>query len=250
MPTTRFLIACQPRTGSNWLCTLLQSHPRILCHHEVFHPDQIFYAVGHRDGRLAQLGDTRQRDRDPLGFLEQLWRADFGRAAVGIKLLDGQAPEVLARLLADTGVKKLLLRRRSRLRAYVSLLRARETGKWARSAYDGLAVEVRAPELLEFARRYDAYYARLRAATAAQPALEIVYEDLQREPRELERVLGFLGVGAAASPLVAHTEKQSRDSLREAIRNFDELELALHGSALAQELAESCAAQAAGGSAP
>jgi LPS sulfotransferase NodH len=250
MPKTRLLIACQPRTGSNWLCSLLQSHPQILCHHEVFHPDEIYYAVGHRDGRLSHLGSTHERDRDPLGFLEQLWHEDFGRSVVGIKLLDGQAPEVLARLLADTRVRKLVLRRQSRVRAYVSLLRARETGKRARSAYDGVTVEVRAPELLEFARRYDAYYARLRAATAAQPALEIVYEDLQREPREIERVLGFLGVEAAESPLVARTEKQSRDSLREAIRNFDELELALRGSALAQELAESCAAQAAGGSAP
>src|SRR5258706_3016978 len=150
MPKTRLLIACQPRTGSNWLCSLLQSHPQILCHHEVFHHDEIYYAVGHRDGRLSHLGSTHERDRDPLGFLEQLWHEDFGRSVVGIKLLDGQAPEVLARLLADTQVRKLVLRRQSRVRAYVSLLRARETGFWARTSYDGVAVRVEARELLEF----------------------------------------------------------------------------------------------------
>ena len=39
--TTRFVILAAPRSGSNLLCTLLNSHPEILCHHEVFNP------VGH-----------------------------------------------------------------------------------------------------------------------------------------------------------------------------------------------------------
>ncbi len=244
MPKTRLLIACQPRTGSNWLCTLLQSHPQILCHHEVFHPDEIYYAVGHRDGRLAHLGTPRERDHDPHGFLEQLWREDFGRSVVGIKLLDGQAPELLARLLADTGVRKLLLRRQSRVRAYVSLLRARETGFWARTPYDGVAVHVEAVDLLEFARRYDAYYAGLRAATRSQPALEVVYEELQRDPRVLARVLEFLGVDSSQVQLSTSITRQSSDSLREAIGNFDELAQALRGSTLEAELAADAAQSA------
>ncbi len=173
MPKTRLLIACQPRTGSNWLCSLLQSHPQILCHHEVFHPDEIYYAVGHRDGRLSHLGSTHERDRDPLGFLEQLWHEDFGRSVVGIKLLDGQAPEVLARLLADTQVRKLVLRRQSRVRAYVSLLRARETGFWARTSYDGVAVRVEARELLESpdCARRPARSLRWRSSTRSSSAI-------------------------------------------------------------------------------
>ena len=34
------------------LCTLLGSHPEILCHHEVFNPSGIFYALYYRDGRI------------------------------------------------------------------------------------------------------------------------------------------------------------------------------------------------------
>jgi len=249
MPVTRFLIVCQPRTGSNWLCSLLQSHPQILCHHEVFHPDEIYYAVGHRDGRLAHLGSARDRDADPQGFLERLWREDFGRPVVGIKLLDAQAPELLARLLSDAGVKKVLLRRQSRIRAYVSLLRARASGFWARTSYDGLAVHVEPGELLEFAQRYDAYYARLRAATRSQPALEVVYEDLQRDPCVLARLLDFLGVDSAGVQLGAHLPRQSSDSLQEAISNFGDLAQALRGSALEPELAGDAAAEQASGSA-
>jgi LPS sulfotransferase NodH len=250
MPETRFLIACQPRTGSNWLCAMLQSHPRILCHHEVFHPDEIYYAVGHRDGRLAHLGSARDRDADPARFLERLWREDFGRPVVGVKLLGDQAPELRARLLADTGVKKVLLRRRSRVRAYVSLLRARASGFWARTSYDGLAVHVEAGELLDFARRYDAWYAGLRAATRSKPALEVVYEELQRDPRVLARLLEFLGVDSTGVQLGAHMPRQSSDTLREAISNFGALASALRGSTLEPELAEDASAARSSHSAP
>lgn len=245
MPKTRFLIACEPRTGSNWLCALLQSHPKVLCHHEVFHKDEIYYAVGHRDGRLAQLGTTAERDRDPKAFLERLWRADFGRDAVGVKILAGQVPGLLAELLGETGLKKIILRRRSRLRAYVSLLRARETGYWARTSYDGLAVEVEAQAFADFARRYDAFYAGLRSATRSQHAVEVVYEDLQRDPREVERVLDFLDVDSGAAELHSITARQSHDSLREAIRNHEELADCLRGTEWESELAEHGPAQQA-----
>lgn len=235
---TRFVIVCQPRTGSNWLCTLLQSHPSILCHHEVFHPEDIYYAVGHRDGQLEHLGTREERDRDPLGFLERLWEADFGRPIVGLKLHEGHAPAVQARVLADKSVRKVLLRRRSRLRACISLLRARQTGRWARTPYDGVSVVLDPGEVFDFARRYDAFYAGLRAATRTQPALEVVYEDLQRDPRVLARLLEFLGADAGAAELSARTVRQSRDSLREALSNYEELACGLRGSALESELEE------------
>jgi hypothetical protein len=249
MPSTRFLIVCEPRTGSNWLCDLLRSHPRVLCHHEVFHPDALFYDLGHRDGQLAHLGTTQDRDRDPRRFLQQLWREDFGREVVGFKMLNGQAPGVLAELLGDSGVKKVLLRRRSRVRACISLLRARETGSWARTPYDGVSVHVAAHELLDFTRRYEAFYASLRSATRAQPAIETVYEDLQSEPREVERLLHFLGVEAAGVQLRSQLPRQSHDSLREAIRNFDELALELRGTPLGAELEEEPSAESASNSA-
>ncbi|MBK7643161.1 MAG: sulfotransferase [Planctomycetes bacterium] len=239
MPHTRFLIACEARTGSNWLCGLLHSHPEILCHHEVFHTDEPYYAAGFRDGRLAHLGTTHERDRDPRAFVEGLWQADFGRSAVGFKLLAGQAPGVLAELLRDPGVKKLILRRESRVRAFLSLLRARETGRWGQTSYDGVAVRVDARELLEFARRYDQFYAGLRAATRSQPVLEVAYEDLQRDPAAIEHILRFLGVGPSPAELRSCNVRQSHDSLREAVANLDELARELRGGPLEADLLES-----------
>jgi hypothetical protein len=49
---TRFVIFAVPRTGSNWLCSLLNSHPEIICHHEIFNPERIIYSTSYRDGQL------------------------------------------------------------------------------------------------------------------------------------------------------------------------------------------------------
>ena len=65
----RFVILAAPRSGSNQLCTLLNSHPEILCHHEVYNPSAIFYALDLRDGTI-ELGTRDERDWRPLEFLE------------------------------------------------------------------------------------------------------------------------------------------------------------------------------------
>ena len=246
MPTTRFLIACEARTGSNWMCGLLNSHPQVLCHHEVFHPEALYYAFGYRDGRLAHLGAIQDRDRDPLRFARALWDEDHGHAAVGFKILAGQVPALLQTLLADTSVRKLILRRRSRVRAYLSLLRARQTGHWAQKSYDGVAVHVEPLQLAEFARRYERYYTELRAATLLQPAREVVYEDLERDPRVLAGVLRFLGVDAQDVELSARNVRQSQDTLVAAIANHAELVDALRGTPLEAELQDDVLAESAG----
>ena len=49
----RFVVVAVRRAGSNMLCTLLDSHPAILCHHELFNPRGIFYALGLRGAGFA-----------------------------------------------------------------------------------------------------------------------------------------------------------------------------------------------------
>jgi LPS sulfotransferase NodH len=236
MPKTRFLILCEARTGSNWLCGLLQSHPQILCHHEVFHAHEQFYAAGFRDGRLSRLGTLAERDADPFGFLERLWREDFGCDAVGFKLLAGQATAVREQLLGDQDVKKVLLRRRSRVRAYLSLLRAQETGCWSHASYGGLRVTIDPQRLLEFCTKYDEFYDSLRSSLDSRVTFEIDYEDLLAGPADLERLLEYLDVSPCARELRPFNARQSNNSLREAILNYEELCLALNGTELEVEM--------------
>ena len=72
----RFAIVAAPRTGSNMLCTMLNAHPEILCHHEIFNPAGIHYALDHRDGQF-ELGSMAERDRYPTAFLPQGLRASL-----------------------------------------------------------------------------------------------------------------------------------------------------------------------------
>src|SRR5437763_1727781 len=111
------------------LCTLLDSHPAILCHHELFNPAGIFYALGLRDGSLA-LGTMAERDRDPMAFLNRLWGAHQGNACAGFKMTHRQNDMVFRSLLVDATIKKIILRRKNRVRTFVSRLIAERTGVW------------------------------------------------------------------------------------------------------------------------
>jgi LPS sulfotransferase NodH len=239
-PPTRFVVLATPRTGSNWLCTLLDSHPEILCHHEIFNPAGIHYALSQRGGRL-DFGSVETRDRDPLAVLERVWRETAGHPIVGFKIGLGQSEEVQRAVIGDPGVRKVVVHRANRIRTYVSEEIARRTGEWESYPWSELAerptrVEVDPERLREHAQRNERYYAWVREllAEAGQEALEVVYERLTGEP-ERRRLQRFLGV-AELAPLRGSTRKQNPGALRELVSNFDRLAGALRGSPLAAEL--------------
>ena len=128
---SKFAIIAAPRTGSNLLCTLLNSHPEILCHHEVFNPDGIFTALTHRNEHL-DLGSLEERDRDPLGFLQRVWerQAEDYQLSVGFKWTRGQNDSRLTACLDDSNVKKIVLKRRNRIKTFISEKIAQRTQQW------------------------------------------------------------------------------------------------------------------------
>jgi len=238
----RFVVLAAPRTGSNWLCTLLDSHPEILCHHEIFNPEGLHYALGLRGGGF-DLGTPAERDRDPEGVLEQIWRRDCGRRAVGFKLNRGQDARVFRRVLADAGVQKLLLRRANRVRAYVSEQIAEQTGRWE-SYPDSPAGEARptrvavsAAALREGVAANERYYAALEEALRAsgQRWLDLTYEKLD-DLKERGKALRFLGVADRPELLAGATRRQNPQPLRELIANFAGLTAELAGTDLEAEL--------------
>ncbi len=238
----RFVLLSAKRSGSNLLCTLLGSHPDVLCHHEVFNPRGIFYALPLRDGSL-DLGSMEERDEDPLGFLERVWDAHGGARAVGFKWTEGQDDVVLRHVLADPGCRKIVLRRRNRVKRFVSQRIAETTDQW--ELYRGEErerppprVEVTAAELRADVAAVAAFHDGLDRALADAPddaVLRVEYERLF-DPAEQRRMLAFLGVEESAAPLEATSVKQSPRDLRDAISNHDALAAELAGTDLAAEL--------------
>jgi LPS sulfotransferase NodH len=237
----RFVILAAPRTGSNMLCSMLNSHPLVLCHHELFNPEGIHYALGHRTGEI-DIGSLAERDRDPVEFLARMWRHSGGAQALGFKLNRDQNETAFAAVLSDTDVRKIVLVRRNRVETFVSELIAQATGRWESYATSDLrpyagTIHVDAGELRDHVERNRAYYSAIRKAltSTGQPHLEVAYEDIGRNS-EQRRVLDYLGIPAGRMMLQPATRKVNTSSLRELVANHTALVAALAGSELEAEL--------------
>jgi LPS sulfotransferase NodH len=230
---TRFVILAAPRTGSNWLCSLLNSHSDILCHHEVFNPNGIFYALDFRDGTL-DLGTIDERNRQPLEFLNRIWRHPLGSTCIGFKMTRGQDERVLQAVLDDRAVRKIVLRRRNVLRTYVSEKIAEQTGRW--EAYESSELKekpsrvcVKIEDLRDHVRLNDAFYDRLEQTLwlSGQRCMAVWYEQLFAIDAH-SWLLKFLDVSPAN--LIAKSVKQNPDDLTQLISNYHEFESAVAGT--------------------
>lgn len=239
----RFVILAAPRTGSNLLCTLLNSHPEILCHHEVFNPQGVFTA---RDYQGAELRATslKERDDDPLSFLERVWESGTGQRCVGFKWTRGQDECVLETVCKDPGVKKIVLRRRNRIKTFVSERIAQRTNQWEVYSEQDLLlprprIRVDVDDLLQHIANNESFYAGMMAwmTSPPQPCLEMEYESIF-DPQVQDQVFRFLGVCPPETPPVAGSVKQNPTDLRDAIANFDELCSQLTDPELVGELAD------------
>jgi LPS sulfotransferase NodH len=237
----RFVILHGTRTGSNFLCTVLNSHPDILCHHEIFNPFVIGVAR-HLQGSDFHLGTMEEREKDPAEFLDRVWRVPLGRRAVGFKLCIWQHEAAYRAVLPDASVRKIVLKRRNRIRAFVSLQAARQTREWV--VYDDRGAPAARPkvhvdpwELLQNNDLHQSFYEQTEAALrrSGQDYLELWYEDLLA-PEGLRPVLDRLGIEGYPLQPEGQTWKLAPPSLREAISNFDALREQLKGSGLEAEL--------------
>jgi hypothetical protein len=234
---TRFVVIASPRTGSNYLCSLLDSHPDVICHHELFNPKGIHYALGWRDDPI-DLGSVAERDADPGAFVRRVWAHDRGHHSVGFKLGIGHPPAAFEEVYSDGGVRRIVLSRRNRVKAYVSEQIAATEGRWTH--YDTnpadvvpLRVRVDAGALLEWTNAIDVYYdeVRSRVVDGVTKVMEVDYEDLFSTDTE-ESVLRFLNLFPAPEGLSARTLKRNSDNLRDVVENYDELVDRLEGTPL------------------
>lgn len=222
------------------MCTLLNSHPDILCHHELFNPNGIFYALDLRDN-APDLGSVEDRDSDPLGFLNRLWQVPTSCSCVGFKMTRDQAGPVMKHVIEDRQIKKLLLTRRNRIKTMVSELIAQETNQWELYSpgerIEPPKVRIGMSQLMAHVAENDNFYSKILTAlnSSNQTYLELEYETLISRT-EQERILTFLGIQATEKDLISSSIKQNPVDLRNVISNFSELDAALVGTDYHQEL--------------
>lgn len=214
-----FVVLAQPRSGSTYLCDLLDGHPAAVCHGELFHGRCIFYARGFalRPGLEPQRAAALRRS-SPLGFLEAVVAASLadGIRRVGFKLFPEHEPIVLDWLARHRTIPVLRLRRRSWLAQYSSFRIAQLDGTWFNVPGGQRTRRVRFSlrGYLDYAERLAAEERLIHALLRGRPCLELDYETLGR-PEVQQRILGFLQLPPA--PLSSRYVKQDR---RDTLRRF------------------------------
>lgn len=236
----RFVILAAPRTGSNLLCTLLGAHPDILCHHELFNPNGIFAALDLR--RADDFGSTEERDRDPLAFLERVWAHTADRRCVGFKMTRGQCPLIIDHVLRDPAIQTVVLRRRNRLKTYVSTRIAEETGVWEAYSPDDIPpqrplIHVDLESLEAHAASNATFYVELLQTLdqTGKDCLQVTYEELLTTT-EQRRLLDYLGVPRRLLEPVS--VKQNPRDLRRLVADYSDLREQLRGTPYFEELHE------------
>ena len=129
-PLRKFAILTNPRSGSTFLCGLLNGTEDVLCHYELFHPEMIQF----HDGHVHDPAEVSRRDKDPGAFLQRLGTEaeQQGYRALGFKHFYGFSADVAEIIAADRGMRVICLVRANLLAQYASDRLAHRTGEWIR----------------------------------------------------------------------------------------------------------------------
>ena len=125
----RFVIYGAMRTGSNYLVSLLNQFPSVVCHGEAFNPG----FVGLREDYHEKLGigrdEPQHRDADERAFYDKLMNQEDSSQVIGFKIFPGHLEYAISTTLADCGMAKIILRR-DVLTSFISLCQAELSGVW------------------------------------------------------------------------------------------------------------------------
>lgn len=244
----RFIILTQARCGSELLANLVDGHPQVTCHAELFS-----HVTGHPERFNSFLDRVPQKyDRnDPATavalakiYLDTVFDED--RQYVGFKLLVEQIDQhpYLPSLLfgqSEEPIKVIRLIRKNELKVLLSRVGAKQRNLWhttERVARQAIEMPTGEELLAELAAIRQANK-RILETAPGNPGLVVAYEDFQYEKRNtLKAIQNFLGVPEVQvqSPM----RKITSDSLAEAIANYDQVRQTLMGTEFANCHEDQC----------
>lgn len=229
VPPRRACLVAEPRSGSNLLASLLDSHPAIAFHFELFNPDAVYLAARLRPALEARHGGElapARRDRRPHGWLKRVLKtteaADPAARVVGFKLFAGQCDPVLRHQCRAPEIAVIRLTRRNRLAQYASLKSALASQRW--TDRDGPAIEEKVhferEDFLRYTTVLDAQARQVDAWLGLKRRCLVTYEDLTESPERREATLARIleHLGLEVTPL---TSGLSRQDSRPTLERFD-----------------------------
>lgn len=224
----KFVILSAPRSGSNMLCSMLNSHPEILCHHELFNPSGIFCALHLRDTDFPlNKISISQRNNHPINFLNSIWQHHQYESCVGFKMTHIQDQQVFTAVIADHSIKKIVLERRNVIKRYVSQIIAERNNIWedygiSESTAPLEKIKIDADLLKQNIKFNQHFYKSIKNQlnNTAQTYLQLEYESLMKTEIQ-QKILNFLNL--RYFNLTPRSRKQNNDDLAMLVSNYSDL---------------------------
>jgi LPS sulfotransferase NodH len=234
-----FVIYSSMRTGSNFLVSLLNQLPGVVCHGEIFNPNFVglhpTYARKFRIPRKA----TVKRDQDPQALYERLLDATPEDCMVGFKIFPGHDRSILEKTLFDTQVRKIILRR-DIVESFVSLCQAEENKVWLISSTDkelehekrhraSRPITFDVSRFLNYKKTVDAFHKHVdqQLTKSGHEVMRLNYQDLLASDAAT-RIGAFLGLSAPRQIVSSPLAKINSLSVLQRVTNPSEMIRFLH----------------------
>ncbi|MYC60381.1 MAG: adenylyl-sulfate kinase, partial [Gammaproteobacteria bacterium] len=244
--TDKFMISCTARSGSSMLSTLLNSHPRVLCHGEVLAaPHESAGPYHDLRSQGADVDDwlREYRQERPEAFLYDVCFNPAGHQSVGFKFkleesLTSSYKSFRELLAADKDIKIIHLQRKNILDKYVSLQMTRQSGVFSiRSSSqrpDLRPFTIDIPDFIAYVRKDRQRYETAFEMFRDHPSLHLTYEELcESRPAALGKVQDFLELPQAdLATMMIKVIKKNTDL----VLNLDEVREALAAEDAAAEM--------------
>ncbi len=260
----KFVIACNIRTGSTMLSSMLASHSQAICFFELFHRhlESVPFSVPGYQRKSKNPEIVALRNSDPVEFLKsEVYKPQRrGIRAVGFKLLYPQArkgnpwwngsefdrwwekvgyepdwnhakSDLWQFLREEPSVSIIHLKRRNLLRSKVSAITAQTTGRWGTGATGGIATDNSPPRIsIDFKECLQDFEAHRRMEDETDEffdeklKLNITYEELISNLPRTMRKVQNF-LGITPLSLSSETKKQTTRHLSEIVTNYPELKV-------------------------
>ncbi len=231
----RFVVLFPGRTGSTFVMSALRGHPEV-------------HATGELIGPLRTAGDAAQFDA-MHAWLRPPMLSPYRATGFKTKLVDVVDRQGFAHILDDLDMRVVVLARDNHVKHVVSRANAKRlrdlTDRWNRRPGDEELPPVTIPyeEFDPMLQRVEEHQFDIDewAAALSRPQMRLTYESLLAQPQATyDRLCDFIGV--SRRPMEGRTEKATRDDLRTALENFDDLRTRYAGTpyeAMFDEVVES-----------
>lgn len=202
MPT-KFVIATTWRTGSWNLVNVLDGHPDVTCHSEIFHKDYKRHVLP----VWLETHDISLRERDSVAFIESIYKESGSSVAVGFKIWPGQSKLGTEYVLRSPEIRKIVLERSNILARYSSTKLAQATGVWvqkmgAKGEYNPPQLSFNEAEFRALIKHHAEVFSYYRAETCGL-SLEVTYEEVSSG--QFGAIASFLGI--SPTPLMPQNRK-------------------------------------------